>query len=100
MATEMKFEEALKRLEKIVTDLEDGDLPLDEALEKYEEGIRLSKTCARKLETAKKKVEILLKNEDGSVELREFDETSAREDEKPQESKKKKARPGSGEELL
>ncbi len=49
MATEMKFEEALKRLEGIVQDLEDGDLPLDEALDKYEEGIRLSKACAKKL---------------------------------------------------
>ena len=54
---EMKFEEALKKLEKIVGDLENGDLPLDEALEKYEEGIRLSKACAKKLEVARKKVE-------------------------------------------
>ncbi|MBN2453812.1 MAG: exodeoxyribonuclease VII small subunit [Candidatus Omnitrophica bacterium] len=81
---EMKFEEALKKLEKIVGELEGGDLPLDEALEKYEEGIRLSKTCAKKLEAAKKKVEMLIKNEDGSVEIREFDEKAAREDEKPQ----------------
>lgn len=100
MASEMKFEEALKRLEKIVQGLEDGDLPLDEALEKYEEGIRLSKACAKKLEVAKKKVEILLKNEDGSVELKEFDERTAEEAEKPQEIRKRKTKTETGEGLF
>ena len=89
---EMKFEDALKRLEKIVADLEGGGLSLDEALDKYEEGIRLSKTCAKKLEAARKKVEILLKSEDGSVELKEFDEKSAEEDEKQQDTKKRRTR--------
>ena len=97
---EMKFEEALKKLEKIVQDLEDGDLPLDEALGRYEEGIKLSKACAKKLEVARKKVEILLKNEDGSVELRDFDESVAGGDEKPPEPKKRKAKAGSGEGLF
>lgn len=87
--SEMKFEEALKKLEKIVESLEDGNLPLDESIEKYEEGIRLSKMCAKKLEVAKKKVEILMKSEDGSVELKVFDEKTA-EEEKPQEQKKKR----------
>lgn len=71
---EMKFEEALKKLEKIVEELEGEELSLDESLEKYEEGIRLSKLCAKKLEVAKKKVEILLKSEDGSIEIKPFDE--------------------------
>lgn len=97
---EIKFEDALKKLEKIVHDLEDGDLPLDEALERYEEGIKLSKACAKKLEVARKKVEILLKNEDGSVELKEFDEKTAEEDEKPQETKKRKPKPDTSEGLL
>jgi exodeoxyribonuclease VII small subunit len=88
MALEMKFEEALKKLEKIVTDLENGSLSLDEALEKYEEGIRLSKVCAKKLEAAKKKVEILLKSDDGSFELKPFDERSSEEEGK--EIKKKR----------
>ncbi|MCX5677823.1 MAG: exodeoxyribonuclease VII small subunit [Candidatus Omnitrophica bacterium] len=100
MATEMKFEEALKRLERIVQELEDGDLPLDEACEKYEEGIRLSRICAKKLETAKKKVEILLKNKDGSVELKEFDEREAQEEKSQAPGKKKKSKSGSEEELL
>jgi len=77
---DIKFEEGLKKLEKIVGDLEEGNIPLDEALEKYEEGIRLSKLCAKKLEIAKKKVEILLKSEDGSVELRPFDPSTALDD--------------------
>jgi exodeoxyribonuclease VII small subunit len=75
---EMKFEEALKKLEKIVDDLEGGSLSLDDALDRYEEGIKLSKMCSKKLEAAKKKVEILLKSEDGSVDLKPFDENTER----------------------
>ena len=87
---EMKFEEALKRLEKIVEELENGSLSLDDSLEKYEEGIRLSRICAKKLEAAKKKVEILLKLEDGTFELEAFDEKSAVEDASAKETKKKR----------
>jgi len=88
---EIKFEEALKRLEKIVENLEDGNLSLDESLEKYEEGIRLSQLCAKRLEVAKKKVELLLKTEDGGVELKTFDESSSDDTAaKPVDSKKKK----------
>ena len=90
MAVEMKFEDALKKLEKIVGDLENGNISLDEALEKYEEGIRLSKVCAKKLEVAKKKVEILLKAEDGSLELKPFDEKSVDEEEDAKDVKKKR----------
>ena len=69
---DMKFEEAIKKLEKIVQELEDGDLPLDESLE----GTRRYTPVefAQKLETAKKKVEILLKSEDGTFELEPFEE--------------------------
>jgi exodeoxyribonuclease VII small subunit len=74
---EIKFEEGLKRLEKIVDELEAGNIPLEEALEKYEEGIKLSKLCAKKLEEAKKRVEILLKSGDGTIELKPFDEKEA-----------------------
>jgi exodeoxyribonuclease VII small subunit len=96
---ELKFEDGLKKLEKIVDDLEAGDIPLDEALEKYEEGIKLSRMCAKRLELAKKKVEILLKSDDGTVELKPFDEKDA--EEKPsQGSGKKKKQKASGEEGL
>lgn len=93
---EMKFEEALKKLEKIVENLEDGSLSLDDALEKYEEGIKLSKLCAKKLEAAKKKVEILLKSEDGTIDLKPFDGTISFEEKaqgsslRGQDSRKKK----------
>ena len=77
---EIKFEDALKKLEKIVADLEDGSLSLDDALGRYEEGVKLSKLCAKRLELAKKKVEILMKSEDGAVELKPFDESCAIEE--------------------
>ncbi len=76
---EVKFEETLKKLEKIVEDLEKGDLSLDEALKKYQEGIELSRLCAQRLETAKKKIDILVKGKKGEFELKPFDETKTEE---------------------
>jgi exodeoxyribonuclease VII small subunit len=67
---EVKFEEALKKLEKIVEDLEKGDLSLDEALKKYQEGIELSRLCAQRLDQAKKKIDVLVKNKKGEFELK------------------------------
>jgi exodeoxyribonuclease VII small subunit len=72
---EIKFEESLKRLEKIVEDLEKGDLSLDEALKKYQEGIELARTCSLRLENAKKKIDVLAKNKKGEFELRPFEDT-------------------------
>ncbi len=57
---EFKFEEALKALEKIVLELEGQDLPLERALERFEEGIRLSRLCHQMLEEAQRRIEILL----------------------------------------
>lgn len=57
-----KFEECLQRLEKIVNELEKGDLPLEQALALFEEGIELSGSCRKELESAEGKVEILLKH--------------------------------------
>jgi len=56
---ELKFKEALKKLEKIVSDLESGDLSLEDMLGRYEEGVSLSNFCSKKLNQAKKKVKIL-----------------------------------------
>jgi exodeoxyribonuclease VII small subunit len=56
-----KFEESLQRLEKIVDDLEKGELSLEKALGLFEEGIALSASCRKELEAAEGKVEILLK---------------------------------------
>ena len=58
---EPKFEEALKKLEQIVEGLENGELSLEESLKQYEEGVHLSKLCARRLEEAKKRIELLMK---------------------------------------
>jgi len=69
---EIKFEEALKKLEKIVEELESGDLSLDEALKKYQDGIELSRLCTARLENAKKKIDILSRNKKGEFELKPF----------------------------
>lgn len=61
----VKFEQAMARLEIIVTELERGELPLDQSLRIFEEGIRLSKTCLKMLEDAEHKVEILVQEKDG-----------------------------------
>lgn len=71
---EIKFEEALKKLEKIVEDLENGDLSLDEAMKKYQEGIELSRACSQRLDNAKKKIDVLVKNKKGEFELRPLNE--------------------------
>lgn len=57
---ELSFEEAIERLEKIATELEKGDLNLDDSVEKFEEGMGLSKQCSQLLEKAEKRITILL----------------------------------------
>lgn len=71
MAAE-KFENSLKRLEDAVNRLESGDLPLDESLKVFEEGIKHAAICSRKLNEAEKRVELLLKQRDGSFTREEF----------------------------
>ncbi|MFI5183826.1 MAG: exodeoxyribonuclease VII small subunit [Vicinamibacteria bacterium] len=61
------FEAALKQLEEIVGRLEKGELPLEESLKLYEEGIQLSRLCHGKLEEAEGKIEMLLKDAKGDV---------------------------------
>jgi len=56
-----KFEEALQKLEKVVHQLEKGEIPLDKAIALFEEGVQLSDACRKQLEEAESKVEILLK---------------------------------------
>ena len=66
MTEELKFEKALERLEKIVAELEEGNIPLEEAHKKYEEGVKLSRVCSEKLTQAEKKIQVLTKTLDGS----------------------------------
>lgn len=61
---ELTFEEAMKQLEIITSELEKGDLDLDKSVAKFEEGMKLSKQCSNLLEDAEKRITILLKDED------------------------------------
>ncbi len=67
-----RFEEAFKKLEAIVNKMEGGDLSLEESLKLFEEGMRLSKLCSQKLTEVQKKVELLIKSEDGSLKTQPF----------------------------
>jgi exodeoxyribonuclease VII small subunit len=64
MATQT-FESALKKLEKIVEELESGDLPLEKSLKKFEEGIELSRLCSKKLEETEAKITQLMADSNG-----------------------------------
>ncbi len=66
------FEEAIGRLEKIVAEMEGAELPLEDVLKKYEEGTRLVRFCGQKLEEAEKRIELLTRKGDGTVELQPF----------------------------
>ena len=73
-----KFEEAMKRLEEIVHDLESGDLPLEESLKVFEEGMDLINLCSEKLEEVEQKVTKLVKESDGKYVHQPF-ETNGKE---------------------
>lgn len=66
------FEVSLAELEKIVRRLEEGDLPLDESLELFEKGVRLSRECRERLNQAERRIEVLLRDEDGNATLHEI----------------------------
>ena len=75
----VKFEDALARLETIVAELERGDLPLNDSLKMFEEGIKLSKTCLKMLDDAERKVEIMVQDKDGKKRVEAY---SVEEEEK------------------
>jgi len=70
---ELSFEEALKRLEAIVNRLEEGNLPLEEALQAFEEGVRLARICSKRLEEGEKKISLLLRTGEGDLVERPFE---------------------------
>jgi exodeoxyribonuclease VII small subunit len=76
---DLKFEEAMARLEEIVKSLEKGDLPLDQAMATFEEGVQLSKICLKHLEDADRKVEILIQTQNGQTKTAPFQVTDAPE---------------------
>ncbi|MBF0225291.1 MAG: exodeoxyribonuclease VII small subunit [Desulfobacterales bacterium] len=69
---QINFEKALEQLEKIVLELESGDIALETALKKFEEGVELSKFCSKKLDETEKKITVLLKDQNGNVSEKPF----------------------------
>lgn len=69
----VSFEKALEQLEGIVQEMESGDLTLDNALKKFEEGVKLSQFCSKKLEETEKKITLLMEQADGSIKETQFD---------------------------
>lgn len=62
---QLSFEEAMEKLETIVMKLENGDVPLETAIELFQEGMRLSQLCGSKLELVERKIELLVETEQG-----------------------------------
>jgi len=77
---EVKFEDALKKLERIVGELEGGELPLDDSLKKYEEGVGLVRVCSQRLEQVERRVEVLTKKAGDKFSTEIFDEESVEEE--------------------
>jgi exodeoxyribonuclease VII small subunit len=71
MAVE-RFETALKKLEEVVHKLEGGELSLDDSLKAFEEGVKLAGFCSKKLDEAEKRVELLVKQKDGTFTREKF----------------------------
>ena len=61
------IEQAMKQIEQIVQDLESGDMPLEKAIKKFEEGVQLSKFCSEKLDETEKRITILMQSPDGEL---------------------------------
>ncbi|MEX2122415.1 MAG: exodeoxyribonuclease VII small subunit [Woeseia sp.] len=70
--TPLNLEKSLEELESLIDELESGDLPLEKAMKKFEEGIKLTRNCQAALKDAEQRVEILLKSAGGDEALEEF----------------------------
>ena len=73
--SKLSFEKALERLESIVQEMESGELSLENALKKFEEGVKLSHFCTQKLNETEKKITLLMEQSDGTVVEKPFGET-------------------------
>lgn len=69
---ELNFEETMQELEKIVQELEKGNLNLDDSIDKFEKGMKLSKSASDYLEKAEKKITVLINNSDNNIEEQDF----------------------------
>lgn len=70
---ELPFEAAMEKLEQIVSRLENGDVPLEQAIELYQEGMRLSRLCSQKLEQVEEKIQLLVE-EDGELKVQDWEQ--------------------------
>lgn len=73
MKKELTFEEAIENLEKIVTELEAGELPLDKSVENFKKGMELSDYCSKLLDDAEKTISILVEQKDGTMQEEKFE---------------------------
>jgi len=85
---EKTFEASLNDLEKIVKQLEDGDLPLEKSLKLFEDGVKLSRECRERLTNAERRIEVLLQDSDGNLKLENLDSEAPRESAKPKINKR------------
>jgi len=70
---DIPFEEAMGKLETIVGELEEGELPLERSLELFEDGVRLSRACVQRLDAAERRIEILMKDAGGEDQPQPFE---------------------------
>ncbi len=96
--SKLSFEEALARLESIVAALEEGQVPLAESLERYEEGVKLLKQCYQSLSTAERKIELLSRVDSaGQAQCEPFDDSASSLEEKAQTRSRRRSRPAESE---
>lgn len=82
------FETSLKELERIVRRLEDGDLALEDSLKLFEDGVKLSRECQARLDQAERRIEVLLKDENGNPQLEIIKAEDLREEREPKIKKR------------
>jgi exodeoxyribonuclease VII small subunit len=73
--TELNFEAAMDRLEKIVEQMESGKLPLEDLIVRYEEGMKLVKVCQERLANAEQKIEMIARDSAGKMTVKQFEPT-------------------------
>ena len=78
------FETSLKELEKIVRRLENGELSLEESLKLFEDGVKLSRECQERLNQAERRIEVLLRDENGNPSLQPIGKEDLRDESEPQ----------------
>jgi exodeoxyribonuclease VII small subunit len=84
--TSRTFETSLEALEQIVRQLESGDLPLEKSLELFEQGIKLSRECQDRLSQAERRIEVLMRDNQGRMAVGQFEPGQGENNDKDDES--------------